>query len=194
MKEKKVGFYIYIYLICVILLLIGGLNWGLIGSLNLNIVQIINKNTFDSPIFENIIYVTVGIATIYLASKKSFYLPFLGKTIIPPTAIKQRNNPNANIKITVKAPNAEMVIYWAANPLPINQSDGSKYATEAYKKYSNSGVAPVISGKAELKVICPQRYWVNKWGIKKTLPKHIHYRLVYSSGWVSGVKTKKLVC
>ena len=192
MKERKAE--IYIYLICVILLLIGGLNWGVIGSFNLNIVQIINKNTFDSPIFENIVYTTVGIAAIYLASKKSFYLPFLGKTIMPPSILKNMDNPRANIKIIVEAPHAESVIYWAANPLPDNQKDGSKYAMEAYKKYTNSGVAEVISGKAELRVSCPQKYWVNKWGIKKILPKHVHYRLVYPSGWVSDVKTKKLFC
>ena len=192
MKEKKVE--IYIYLICVILLLIGGLNWGLIGTFNLNIVHIINKHTFNSPIFENIIYTTVGIAAIYLSSKKSFYLPFLGKTILPTSIIKTMNNAGANISITVDAPHADTVIYWAANPLSDNQIDGSKYAMDAYNKYTNSGVAPVISGKAELKVSCPQKYWVNKWGIKKTLPKHVHYRLVYPSGWVSEVKTKKLSC
>ena len=192
MKEKKVE--IYIYLICVILLLIGGLNWGLVGTFNLNIVQLINKHTFNSPIFENIIYTTVGIAAIYLSSRKSFYLPFLGKTIIPPSVIKEMDNIGADIKINVDAPNADMVIYWAANPLPINEVDGSKYAMDAYSKYTNSGVAPVISGKAELKVSCPQKYWVNKWGIKKTLPKHVHYRLVYPTGWVSEVKTTKLSC
>ena len=192
MKDKKVE--IYIYLICVILLLIGGLNWGLVGTFNLNIVKTINKHTFNSPIFENIVYTTVGIAAIYLSSKKSFYLPFLGKTIIPPSVIKQMDNIGADIKINVDAPNADMVIYWAANPLPINEVDGSKYAMDAYSKYTNSGVAPVISGKAELKVTCPQKYWVNKWGIKKTLPKHVHYRLVYPTGWVSEVKTTKLSC
>ena len=192
MKDKKVE--IYIYLICVILLLIGGLNWGIVGTFNLNIVQIINKHTFNSPIFENIVYTTVGIAAIYLSSRKSFYLPFLGKTILPTSVIKQMDNINADIKINVDAPNADMVIYWAANPLPINEVDGSKYAMDAYNKYTNSGVAPVISGKAELKVSCPQKYWVNKWGINKTLPKHVHYRLVYPTGWVSEVKTTKLSC
>jgi len=192
MKDKKVE--IYIYLICVILLLIGGLNWGLIGTFNFNIVQLINKHTFNSSVFENIVYTSVGIAAIYLSSRKSFYLPFLGKTILPTSVIKEMDNIGADIKINVDASNADMVIYWAANPLPINEVDGSKYAMDAYSKYTNSGVAPVISGKAELKVSCPQKYWVNKWGIKKTLPKHVHYRLVYPTGWVSEVKTTKLSC
>ncbi len=196
MKEKTLE--IYLYLICVILLIIGGLNWGLIGTFNLNIVKLLNKYTFDSPIFENTIYIIVGMAALYLSNKRNFYLPFLGDTVFPPSLIKdnenKNENKNANINITVDAPNADMVIYWAAEPLPENQIDGSKFAYDAYDKYTNSGVAEVVSGKATLKVSCPQSYWVKKWGIKKTLPKHLHYRLVYSTGWVSEVKTTNLSC
>jgi uncharacterized membrane protein YuzA (DUF378 family) len=192
MKEKT--FEVYLYLICVILLIVGGLNWGLIGTFNLNIVKLLNEYTFDSPIFENAVYITVGIAAIYLSTKRNFYLPFLGNTILPPSLLKDIDNKNANISITVDAPNADMVIYWAAEPLAENEVDGSKFAYDAYDKYTNSGIAEVISGKAVLKVTCPQTYWVKKWGIKKTLPKHVHYRLVYSTGWVSEVKTSKLLC
>lgn len=192
---SKKNLEIQIYLICVILLIVGGLNWGLIGTFNLNIVKLINQYTFNSPIFENIVYITVGLATIYLSTKKSFYLPFLGKTILPPSILKKMNNSmKANNSITVDAPNAESVIYWAADPLDAKQIDGSKYAFEAYNKYANSGVAEVVSGKAVLNVNCPQKYWVSKMGIKKTLPKHLHYRLVYPSGWVSEVNTRKLSC
>jgi hypothetical protein len=192
MKEKQ--FEVYLYLISVILLIIGGLNWGLIGTFNLNIVKLLNEYTFDSPIFENAVYITVGLAAIYLSRKRNFYLPFLGDTILPPSLLKNLDNKNANISVTVDAPNADMVIYWAAEPLPEKQTDGSKFAYDAYDKYTNSGIAEVISGKAVLNVACPQTYWVKKWGIKKTLPKHLHYRLVYSTGWVSEVKTVNLLC
>jgi uncharacterized membrane protein YuzA (DUF378 family) len=184
----------YLHIICVILLIIGGLNWGLIGAFNLNLVKLINQHTFDSPIFENSIYITVGLAAIYLGKNRNFYLPFLGDTILPPSLLKDLGNNNANISVTVDAVNANMVIYWAAEPLPENEIDGSKFSFDAYDKYTNSGVAEVVSGKATLKVSCPQTYWVKKWGIKKTLPKHLHYRLVYSTGWVSEVKTVELSC
>ncbi len=192
MKEKTFG--VYLYLVCVILLIIGGLNWGLIGTFNLNIVQLINKNTFNSPLFENIVYITVGLSAIYLSTKRNFYLPFLGETVLPPSLLKDIENKNANIVMSVDAPNADMVIYWAAESLQEHDTNGSKFAYDAYDKYTNSGVSKVISGKALLKIECPQTYWVKKWGIKKTLPKHLHYRLVYPTGWVSEVKTVELQC
>lgn len=192
MKENT--FEVYLYLVCVILLIIGGLNWGLIGTFNLNIVKLINKYTFESPIFENIIYITVGIAAVYLSTKKSFYLPFLGNTILPPSILKNTYNTESKINLTVDAVNATMVIYWAAEPLPEDQIDGTKFAYDAYDKYSNSGVAEVINGKAQLMISCPQTYWVKKFGIKKTLPKHVHYRLVYPTGWISEVKTVNISC
>jgi uncharacterized membrane protein YuzA (DUF378 family) len=192
MKEKT--FEIYLYMVCVILLIIGGLNWGLIGAFNFNLVQLINNYTFNSPIFENAIYITVGLASLYLSTKRNFYLPFLGDMVLPPSLLKDINNKEANISTIVDAPNADMVIYWAAEKLPEGEIDGAKFAYDAYDKYTNSGVSQVVSGKALLKVSCPQTYWVNKWGIKKTLPKHLHYRLVYPTGWVSEIKTVKLSC
>jgi hypothetical protein len=61
--------------------------------------------------------------------------------------------------------------------------------------FENAGVAPVINGKAKLRVECPQKYWVKKYGfIKQTIPRHLHYRLIYPTGWTSEVLTKKLNC
>lgn len=48
--------------IVAILLVIGGLNWGLVGLFNFNLVNFI----FGSlPILERIIYVIVGLAALY---------------------------------------------------------------------------------------------------------------------------------
>jgi len=44
-----------------ILLLIGGLNWGLVGALNMNIVEMILQNST----LISIVYVLVGLAAIY---------------------------------------------------------------------------------------------------------------------------------
>lgn len=50
--------------IAAILLVVGGLNWGLIGLFDFNIVNLI----FGSlPILERIVYVVVGLAAVYQA-------------------------------------------------------------------------------------------------------------------------------
>ena len=49
--------------IALILLMIGGLNWGLIGILNFNLVAWLSMG---SKVVERIIYILVLIATIYL--------------------------------------------------------------------------------------------------------------------------------
>ncbi|MBS4536567.1 DUF378 domain-containing protein [Clostridium sp. D2Q-14] len=51
-----------INLLSVILILIGAINWGLIGLLNLNLVEFIFKK--DS-IISKVIYILIGIAGVY---------------------------------------------------------------------------------------------------------------------------------
>lgn len=193
---KSQHFQIYVHIICVILLIAGGLNWGSIGVFNTNLVSAINKVTFDSPLFESSVYMLVGLATLYLAGKRNFYLPFLGDTVMAPSVLRDVDAEfkKTDITVTVDAPNAEVVMYWAADPVTETQLEGTQFAYNAYNKYENAGVAQVVGGKAVLKVNCPQTYWVKKWGVKKVLSKHLHYRLVYPTGWVSDVKTVKLNC
>lgn len=193
---KKKSAMVYVHMICVILVLVGGLNWGLQGLLNFNLVKFINENTFNSPVFENGVYIVVGISALYLASKRNTYLPFLGDTVLAPSLIHDTGveRKNATVVVEVDAEGASSVMYWAADPLN-GGSDGEKFAYDAYGEFKNAGVAEVINGKATLRVECPQKYWVKKFGImKKTLPKHVHYRLIYPTGWVSEVLTKKLNC
>lgn len=55
-----------IYAIAIILLIIGGLNWGLIGLLNFNLVSF----CFGTTIFSKIIYILVGASAILVAITK----------------------------------------------------------------------------------------------------------------------------
>lgn len=48
----------------IVLLVVGGLNWGIIGLFNINVVGTIFGN--DLGLIPRIIYVLVGIAAIYL--------------------------------------------------------------------------------------------------------------------------------
>lgn len=49
-------------LIAVIIVIIGGINWGLVGLMNLNLVTAI----FGFGLFSRLIFIIVGIAAIYL--------------------------------------------------------------------------------------------------------------------------------
>ena len=49
--------------ICLVLVIIGGLNWGIIGIVNVNLVHVIFGNmTFMT----RLIYILVGLAAVYL--------------------------------------------------------------------------------------------------------------------------------
>lgn len=54
--------------IALVLVIIGGLNWGLVGLFNLDLV----KTVFGATVVANVVYVLVGLAAlwmIYIASK-----------------------------------------------------------------------------------------------------------------------------
>jgi uncharacterized membrane protein YuzA (DUF378 family) len=53
-------------LIAYILVIIGALNWGLIALFDFNLVEWINKYTFNNTIFERIIYGLVGLAALFI--------------------------------------------------------------------------------------------------------------------------------
>jgi len=48
--------------IAIVLLIIGGLNWGLVGILKFNLVSFLFSGI---PILMNIVYILVGVAAIY---------------------------------------------------------------------------------------------------------------------------------
>lgn len=50
-------------IIAAILLVVGGLNWGLVGSMNFDLVETI----FGSSVFATIVYLLVGISALYQA-------------------------------------------------------------------------------------------------------------------------------
>jgi hypothetical protein len=58
--------------------------------------------------------------------------------------------------------------------------------------YDNYGVSPIVDGKADMYIKCPASYRVSHLGINKDLPKHIHYRVIYSNGLLSRVETMNI--
>ena len=54
-----------LHIVAYLLLFVGGLNWGLIGLFNYNLVGSLLASW---PAVVNIVYVLVGVATIYIAA------------------------------------------------------------------------------------------------------------------------------
>ena len=117
------------------LVLIGAINWGLIGFFDFNIVEFINqKLTGDDKTLSKIVYIIVGLSAIGLF-KRDNLLPFLGRAVYPCPNLKEKIPDHADSKITVKVSPNSNVIYWAAEKN--NKKLDNPWT--AYDKYGNSG-------------------------------------------------------
>lgn len=54
-------------LIALVLLIVGGLNWGLVGLLNFNLVTVLLG---EGSVLSNVVYILVGLSAVYLAVVK----------------------------------------------------------------------------------------------------------------------------
>jgi hypothetical protein len=171
----------WIYLVAISIVLIGGLNWGIIGVFGKNLIGAIGW-----PLFERIIYILVGIATIYLLFDRNTYLPFLGDTVFPCPQLADKMPTDATVSVTVQVPPGAKVVYWAAE-----HSEDMAVAPNpwvAYLNYENTGVVTADpQGHAVLKVREPQQYKIPHQ--LKTINKHIHYRFCQTPGMLSAVHT-----
>jgi uncharacterized protein len=168
--------------VAMVLLIVGGLNWLLVGLFKWNLVRAL----FGESVIARTIYVAVGVAALAVMLDRDTYLPFLGPTVIPCASVPDRTPPGATKQVTVPAPPGSKVLYWAAEPEmeALRQIQTWK---EAYAGYENAGVATADSnGQAVLKVREPQPYTVP---FKGRLESHIHFRICESSGMLGRVKT-----
>jgi len=56
-----------LYMVAMILLLIGGINWGLVGLLNLDLVALI----FGAmPLIQKLIYILVGLSAVFIVFRQ----------------------------------------------------------------------------------------------------------------------------
>lgn len=55
-----------IYCVAMILLIIGGINWGLVGLLNLDLVALLLGSM---PLVQKLVYILVGLAGVFVAFK-----------------------------------------------------------------------------------------------------------------------------
>lgn len=174
----------YLDLLARVLLLIGGLNHLFFYLINVKIFS-----NIPYPNLVKIINVLIGLSAAYFVFDRDYYLPFLGKTVIPVGPIK----PNVNlkkIKLTKLPPNT-IILSWAAK-----ESDKvfSNYM-QAYGDYSNTDVSKTNSlGEVTVQLPCPASYRVSKFGMDKQLDRHIHYRYAIPNnpGMFSRIYTKYL--
>jgi uncharacterized membrane protein YuzA (DUF378 family) len=168
--------------VAIVLLIIGGLNWLLVGLFNWNLV----KALFGQGLVARSIYGLVGIAALAVMFDRDTYLPFLGPTVLPCTSVPDRTPPGASKMVTVSAPPGSKVLFWAAEP-EMEALKQIQTWKEAYAGYENAGVTTAdANGQAVLKVRTPQAYTVP---FKGRLEPHIHFRICESSGMLGRVKT-----
>jgi uncharacterized membrane protein YuzA (DUF378 family) len=175
-----------IFKIAISLLIIGGLNWLLIGLLNVNVVSRI----FGKSVLATCVYVLVGVSALAIMFDRDTYLPFLGPMVVPCSVLETRDPPGATREVKINVEPNVKIIYWAAEP-----SSGEKLNSwkNAYLDYQNAGVT--ISngnGEAILKIREPQSYKVP---FRGKLAPHVHYRVCGSGeevGWMGKINTVML--
>jgi uncharacterized protein len=170
------------YMAAILLLVIGGINWLLVGIFRLNLVEALLGKGY----LARSIYIAVGIAALAVACQRDTYLPFLGETLIPCSVLQDRTPPGATVTIEVEAEPGKKVLYWAAEP-ETERLENINDWRKAYLSYENAGVVTADSqGRAALKVRKPQPYLV-PW--KGQLEPHIHFRICGDRGFLGRVKT-----
>jgi uncharacterized membrane protein YuzA (DUF378 family) len=181
-SEKK------IYVILMFLVLAGALNFGIIGTSGINLIEKLDQLTNKIQI-SKIVYIIIGLAALFLITKRDVYLPFLGDAVYPCDSLQEHIPNDHTEKTKVKVPPYAVVVYWAAEPETETLAHESN-PLMAYQKYQNSGVVKADkTGEAILKFRKPRSYVVP--GGKK-LKSHVHYRYCKYPGMLSQVYTKKV--
>jgi uncharacterized membrane protein YuzA (DUF378 family) len=172
------------YKVAILLIVIGALNWLMIGVMNINLLE-----RLVGPRMSTVLYVLVGLSALYVMFDRDTYLPFLGPTLVPCSVLQVREPPGATKEVKVVVAPHTKIMYWASEPA----SDGLKNVKswmDAYQKYDNAGVAMSNGdGVAIMKVRDPQTYKVPFMG---KLESHIHYRVCGDSGFMGRVSTTYL--
>jgi hypothetical protein len=124
------------------------------------------------------------VATMFLVSKRTTWLPFLGPAAVPVGILKESNPPqDADFSITIDVPKCAIrVMYWGSIVK-------SKNPVTAYGGYTNAGIADVSQGKATLVLKKPTSYSVRGFELKP----HVHYRWITARGLLSSVHTAPVV-
>jgi uncharacterized membrane protein YuzA (DUF378 family) len=172
----------FAFKVAMILLIIGGLNWLLVGIFEFDIVT----GLFGKGILSNIIFILVGLSALGIMFNRDTYLPFLGPMVAPCSVLQDRVPPGSTREVIIHVKPNSKVLYWASEPASAKLEKVNNWK-DAYLKYENAGVATSNSdGTVVLKVRDPQPYIVP---IKGQLEPHIHYRVCGQDGWMDRIQT-----
>jgi len=164
-----------------VLLIVGALNWLVIGVAGVNVLE-----KLVGKLLARVLYVLVGLAAVLIAFNRDTYLPFLGETVMPCAIIPEQIPKGADTTLTVNVTPGATVLYWAAEP----ETEGLKKIGDwrkAYLKFMNAGVVKAnAEGEAVLLVRAPQPYTV-PW--KGRLEPHVHFRVCGEDGILARIKT-----
>jgi uncharacterized membrane protein YuzA (DUF378 family) len=175
-----------LYMLGALLLVIGGLNWGVVAITGGDLVS---KIFGSGSVIARGVFLLVALAAVFFVFKRNFYLPFLGETLVPCSVLTDRVPEGADTEIGVRVKPGNKVVYWAAEPANEDLKTVHNYR-EAYLEYRNAGVTTAdADGNATLKVRTPQGYTVP---MKGMLPPHIHYRECGERGFMQPVRTVTL--
>jgi len=174
------------YAVAMVLLVIGGINWGIKSFLGKDAVTYF---TGKNVVVANLIFAAVGVAALVIGLHRDSYLPFLGQTVIPCSVLTPQTPENADIEVEVLASPGTKILYWAAEPSNKDLKDLNDWK-HAYLAYRNAGVAVSDkTGVAKLKVRKPQPYSVPHIG---KLSPHVHYRKCDEENLLSRIYTVDL--
>ena len=187
-KDRFVGVWSETYIrkllfkAAMIFLIIGGINWLLVGLFDVNLVS----GIFGKGFIGTLIYTLVGVSALAIMLDRDTYLPFLGPMVAPCSVLENREPPGATKEVKVIVEPNVKVLYWAAEPASENLKQINSWK-QAYLKYDNAGVATSNGeGVAVLKVRDPQGYKVP---FKGRLEPHVHYRVCGEEGWMGKITT-----
>jgi len=171
-----------IYMVCMALVVVGALAWGVVGIAGVNPVEaLVGRQA------ARWVYVAVGLAALVVGFRRDTYLPFLGETVMPCSMMQERMPEHADTTVSVSglAPGAK-VLYWATE----SATEGLariKDWRQAYLEFANAGVTTANqAGMAELHVRRPQPYTVP---LKGALPAHVHWRVCGDGGFLGPVQS-----
>jgi uncharacterized membrane protein YuzA (DUF378 family) len=175
-----------LHMIGILLLVIGGLNWGLLALTGKDLVsEVFGKKA----LLTNIIFVLVGLAALGIGMYRDSYLPFLGETVFPCSLLTPQTPDGADMAVTIQIQPGTKVLYWAAEP-ESNDLKTLQNWRNAYLGFKNAGVAVADEdGTVTLKARKPQPYTVP---MKGELSPHIHYRVCGDNGFLGRVMTVDL--
>jgi uncharacterized membrane protein YuzA (DUF378 family) len=171
-----------IYKNAIFFIILGSINYVLVGLFNINLVE----NIFGNGAISTILYIIMLLSILYLVFKRDTYLPFLGETHTPCSVLQNQEPPGATREVKIAITPNTKVIYWASEPKNANLEKINSWK-QAYQQYQNAGVATSNSdGVAILKVRDPQSYHVP---YKGELKPHVHYRVCGDAGWMGRINT-----